>query len=279
MPTAVPSRTVLRSAPACAAALFLAVGCGGGTRPEIPAGFDATKSDARAIEVARRAAGALGGPRAWAATRYLTFDFVVEAGGGPPVAYRHYWDVASGRYRVEGMDEERRPYLVLFNVQTRRGMAWLEGRPARGEERERLLQEAYERFINDVYWLLMPLKLLDPGAHVHYEGEVGKGRSVRDRIRLTFDAGIGLTPGDTYWAEVSRASGRMERWEFVLEGETEKYAYRWEDWNRFGPLTLSTRKESEDGSERILFLNVGASEELDETPFEVPGQAGETGPA
>jgi hypothetical protein len=275
----VPSRASLLHAAAGAAALLLSAACGKTAPPELPAGFDPAKSDAQAIAVARRAAEALGGPRAWAATRYLTFDFVVEAGGGPPVAYRHYWDVAGGRYRVEGMDEERRPYLVLFNVQNRRGLAWLEGRPARGEERERLLQEAYERFINDVYWLLMPLKMLDPGAHVHFEGEVGEGRDRRDRIRLTFDRGIGLTPGDTYWAEVSRSSGRMERWEFLLEGETEKYGYRWEDWKRFGPLTLSTRKESDDGSERILFLNVGASEELDEAPFELPSPAERPGPA
>jgi hypothetical protein len=277
LPADVRSRPTLRRAAAGSAALVFAAACGGAP-PQLPAGFDPSKSDARAIEVALRAGEALGGPRGWAATRYLTFDFVVEAGGAPPVAYRHYWDVAGGRYRVEGMDEEQRPYLVLFNLQTRRGMTWLEGRPARGEERERLLKEAYERHINDVYWLLMPLKMLDPGARVHYEGELGQGRDIRDRIRLSFDPGIGLTPGDTYWAEVSRASGRMERWEFVLEGETERYGYRWEDWRRFGPLTLSTRKESEDGSERILFLNVVASEELDDKPFELPAASEEAGP-
>lgn len=243
----------------------------------LPAGFDPAGSDPQAIEVAQRAMAAMGGVAGWEATRYLAFDFVVEAGGAPPIAFRHYWDRSTGRYRVEGMDEERRPYLILFNVGTRKGMAWLEGELVYGEERTQLLQEAYERFINDAYWLLMPLKLLDPGAHVHYEGEVTAGGGVRDRIRLTFDAGTGLTPGDTYWAEVDRRSGRMERWEFVLQGDPEKYGYRWLDWQRLGPLTVSLLKEAEDGSDRILFLNVIAAEEVDPEPFETPGDREEPG--
>jgi hypothetical protein len=263
---------------AAGAALALLT-CGRSTPPPLPAGFDPSGSDPRAIDVARRAGKAMGGEAGWAATRYLTFDFVVEAGGAPPVAYRHYWDVSTGRYRVEGMDEERRPYLVLFNVNTRKGIAWIDGRPAHGAERAHLLEEGYGRFINDCYWLLMPLKLLDPGTHLHYEGEVKAGGSVRDRIRVTFDAGIGLTPGDTYWAEVDRRTGRMERWEFMLQGDKAKYGYRWTGWERFGPLTLSSDKEAEDGSDRIRFVNVRASEVVDPAPFEVPSEAGERGPA
>ncbi len=272
-------RYQLAGVPLALGAALLSLHCGRQQPAALPAGFDPSASEEAAIEIARRAMQAMGGPAAWSRSRYLAFDFVVEVGAAPPVAYRHYWDVETGRYRVEGMDEERRPYLVLFNVNTRKGLAWLEGRPARGREREDLLREAYERYINDTYWLLMPLKLLDPGAHVHYEGEVREAERVRDRIRLTFDAGIGLTSGDTYWAEVDRKSGRMERWEFVLEGDEARYGYRWKEWRRFGPLTLSIVKEAEDGNERILFLNVIAGEEVDPLPFTLPGGAGDSGPA
>jgi hypothetical protein len=238
--------------------------------PRFPAGFDPAGSDARAIEVAARAMDAMGGADGWAATRYLAFDFVVEFGGAPPVAYRHYWDTGTGNYRVEGMDEEQRPYLVIFNLHTRQGTSWLDGQPARGQEHARLVQEGYERFINDTYWLIMPLKLFDPGVHLHYEGEVRSDERVRDRVRVSFDPGIGLTPEDVYWLEVDRKSGRVERWEFVLQGDEDKYGYSWTGWQKFGPLTLSTRKESDDGSERFLFLNVIASEQLDPEPFEPP---------
>ncbi len=256
-------------------ALAVVLGCGGGKPPAPPAstaGFDPAGSDPEAIEIAKRAMEAMGGPEGWAATRYLAFDFVVEVGGAPPVAFRHYWDISTGRYRVEGMDEEQHPYLVLFNVGSRTGMAWIDGQRARNEEHELLMQEAYERFINDAYWLLMPLKLLDPGVHLHYQGEVREGSHVRDRIRVTFDPGTGLTPGDVYWAEVDRESGRMERWEFVLEGDNERYSYAWTDWREFGPLTLSTVKTEEGGPERIIFLNVIASEQVDPAPFEPPAE-------
>ncbi len=206
--------------------------------------------------------------------RYLAFDFVYEVGDAAPIAYRHYWDVGTGAYRVEGMlDEEQTPYVVIFNVNTREGNAWIAGKPALGEDLARLLEDAYGRFINDSYWLIMPLKLLDPGVHLHHEGEVSSETGVRDRIRVSFDPGIGLTPGDVYWIEVDRKSGRMVRWEFILEGDEEKYGYSWTEWGKYGPLNLSTVKEYDDGSERILLLNVIASRELDAEPFRPPDVA------
>lgn len=253
-------------------AVMLAPGCH--EQAELPAGFDPAGSDAQAIEVARRAIAASGDLKGWSDTRYLAFDFVYEVGDAAPIAYRHYWDVGTGAYRVEGMlDEEQTPYVVIFNVNTREGNAWIAGKPALGEDLARLLEDAYGRFINDSYWLIMPLKLLDPGVHLHHEGEVSSETGVRDRIRVSFDPGIGLTPGDVYWIEVDRKSGRMVRWEFILEGDEEKYGYSWTEWGKYGPLNLSTVKEYDDGSERILLLNVIASRELDAEPFRPPDAA------
>ena len=253
-------------------AVMLVLGCR--ETMEFPAGFDPAGSDPQAIEIARRAIAASGGMKGWSDTRYLAFDFVYEVGDAAPIAYRHHWDIGTGAYMVEGMlDEEQTPYVVIFNVNTRQGNAWVAGKPAAEEDLARLLEDAYGRFINDSYWLIMPLKLLDPGVHLHYEGEVSSETGARDRIRVSFDSGIGLTPGDVYWVEVDRKSGRMVRWEFVLEGDEDKYGYSWTEWGKYGPLNLSTLKEYDDGSERILLLNVIASRELDPEPFRPPDVA------
>jgi len=257
-------------------AATLAVMLLSGCREEtgFPAGFDPAGSDPHAIEVARRTIAASGGMKGWSETRYLAFDFVYEVGEAAPIAYRHHWDLGTGAYRVEGMlDEEQTPYIVIFNVNTREGNAWIAGQPAGGDDLAQLLEDAYGRFINDSYWLIMPLKLLDPGVHLHDEGEVSSETGMRDRIRVSFDSKIGLTPGDVYWVEVDRESGRMVRWEFVLEGDEDKYGYSWTEWGKFGPLNLSTVKEYDDGSERILLLNVIASRDLDPEPFKPPDGA------
>ena len=88
------------------------------------------------------------------------------------------------------------------------GRSWLDGEELEGSDVKKALDRAYGRFINDTYWLLMPAKMQDPGVNLASEGEAAKDGKTYDVVRLTFGEGVGLTPQDTYWAYVSKASGR-----------------------------------------------------------------------
>lgn len=230
-------------------------------------------SDPRAVEVARKTLSAMGGAGAFQRLRTLRFDFVVLRGGDEVARRSHVWDRHDGRYRAAWPTKDRRKAVALFDVhEPKAGRVWLDGLPASGAELAGLLEEAFALFINDTYWLLMPAKMLDPGVRLAYEGESGEGDRLHDVVQLSFDDGVGLTPGDRYWAHVSRSTGLMERWDFVLQGRgpEEKATFFWEDWRDVGGVRLSLRKRSADGRTVIRFEAVSGSEGEEGSAFEPP---------
>ena len=233
-------------------------------------GLASETRDPAAVAVAARTLNAMGGERAFAAVRTLTFDFVVERDGKEAARYHHVWDRWDGRYRLEGTNRDGQRVLTLFNVQKRgTGRSWLDGKELAGEDLQKALEKAYGRFINDSYWLLMPAKMQDPGVNLASEGEADKDGKTYEVVRLTFDESCGLTPKDTYWAYVSKQSGLMERWEMVLTGQEAKdrSAYTWSDWQSFGGIRLALTKTSVGGTSVIRFDHVSASASPDDAAF------------
>jgi len=226
--------------------------------------------DPAAVAVAVRTVAAMGGAPAFAALRTLRFDFVVERDGKEVARFHHVWDRWDGRYRVEGLNREGKNTRTLLNVQRPgEGRSFLDGQELGGEDLKKALERAYSRFINDTYWLLMPAKMQDPGVNLASEGEEVKDGTTYDVVRLTFGDGVGLTPQDTYWAYVSRNSGLMERWEFVLTGQEAKdrAAFTWTDWQTVGGVRLSMKKTAVGGSTVIRFDNVSGSGAADDAAF------------
>ena len=150
------------------------------------------------------------------------------------------------------------------------GRSWLDGEELEGSDVKKALDRAYGRFINDTYWLLMPAKMQDPGVNLGSEGEADKDGKTFDVVRVTFGQGVGRTPQDTYWAYVSKDSGLMERWEFVLTGQEAKdrAAFTWTDWQTVGGVRLSLEKSAPGGSTVIRFEHVSGSGSADNAAFE-----------
>jgi hypothetical protein len=212
------------------------------------------QADERAAAVAERVMAALGGEQAWAATRFIRFTFV----GRRP----HVWDKWTGRHRVEGTTQEGKPWVVLHNVVTREGRAFLDGQPLAGEEAKTYLDRAYSAWINDTYWLLAPFKLRDPGVTLAWDGEEALDGRPHDRLALAF-AGVGETPGDRYWMWVDRETGLVDRWAYVLEdqpADATPTAWSWEGWQTYGKVKLAP-----------LRAMVGGDRKLELGPIEVDG--------
>jgi hypothetical protein len=236
-------------------------------------------ADEKADQVARELVAALGGEAAWEKARELRFDFVVEREGKRAAEFHHVWDRYTGDYRVLGTDKSGAPYAVYFNVNTREGVAFSNGRAVDGEEKKKLLETAYGRFINDSYWLLAPWKVFDPGVHRDYDGEKpGPEGALCDVIRLSFD-NVGLTPKDVYWLWVSRDGRRMVQWQYVLGGaQEEPTTALWKDWRTLGGIALSLEKPISAKPIRILFENVAVSASRDDKDFKPPAAASPSSP-
>jgi len=215
------------------------------------AGSDAPSVDAL---VARVTAG-LGGEEAWQATRYLVFEFAGRRS--------HWWDRFTGRHRVEGTTQDGAHYVVLENVhdQGKAGRAWLDGEPVSGDEAAKLVQKAYATWVNDTFWLISPYKLRDPGVHLEAAGQETVDGVTYDKLHLSFDD-VGLTPGDQYWMFINPETGRIDRWEYVLQSqEPPPTAWKWLEWQRYGAgIWLSDLRTQVGGNQIRLTLG----------PIEVP---------
>lgn len=189
----------------------------------------------------------------------LEFHFVVYDGDTKKSDVHHRWDLRGKRDRVTWKDREGVERDGVIDLETKKARGTVGGKPeadpgAKGNLAERL----YGRWVNDTYWLILPLKVLDPGVHREHEGTREHGGKKYEILRLTFDH-VGLTPGDTYWLFVEPATKRIERWEMVLEGDKPPPAgFSFEAHQKLGPLELALDHRSDDGKRRIAFEGVTA---------------------
>lgn len=201
---------------------------------------------ATADDVARRALDVLAGP-AWEKARYFAFTFNVDRDGKIAASFPQRWDRYTGDYRVSGKDQKGDEFTIVMNVNTKQGHAWKNGAEVAATELPDMLTLGYRRFINDTYWLLMPLKMMDPGVHRERDGEQKDGCGhVWDVVKLSFDQGVGLTPSDVYWAWVNRDTGIVDEWDMKLTGSKPEDApvpVKFHEFRRVGGLLISTSRE------------------------------------
>lgn len=222
-----------------------------------------------ADDAARRAINMLGGP-AWEKARYLAFTFNVEREGKIAASFAQRWDRYTGDYRVSGKDQQGNEFIVLMNVNTKKGRAWKNG--AEVADSTEMMSTGYRRFINDTYWLLMPLKSMDPGVHRESVGERSDACGRKwDVVKMSFDPGVGLTPADVYWMFVNRDTGLVDEWHMKLQGskpEDPPGEVVFHDYGRFGGLLLSTRREYRGRNVVIRLDDVVVSSEVPPGAFE-----------
>jgi len=172
----------------------------------------------------------MGGREAWEATRHVHWNFFGRR--------EHWWDKATGNVRMEGEG-----LTILMNVGTREGRVFRDGAEVTDPaERGEALERGYAWWINDMYWVFMPYKLLDPGVHLADLGaqDMADGRPAR-ALELSFE-GVGLTPENRYVVRVADDSGLVEEWSYFARAEDlePRFTLPWHDWQRFGRILLAT---------------------------------------
>jgi hypothetical protein len=212
---------------------------------------EATQAERLARNVFRAAGG-----EALAHVGELRFTFVVEDSGARVFEAEHRWDRLADRDRVTYTDREGRAVDAIVDLGARIACGTVGGEIAAGEAQQTLSEQAYGRWVNDAYWLMMPVKVLDPGVR-HAVGEPREHDGARYQVlELSFD-GVGLTPGDRYTLFVDPGSNRVVRWEMQLEGQDgEPRGMSWADYREIGPLVLALDHATDDGSRHVRFEDV-----------------------
>ena len=176
------SKTLYRSVLSACALVMVGVSPSAASDNPPAEGFNEAGSDAKAITIADQVMEAMGGRAAWDDTRYLTWNFFGRR--------RHVWDKFTGDIRVEGVRrDDEKSYLILMNIHTKKGKAWLEGQEIIDPtELSEFLDLGESAWINDSYWVFMPYKLKDSGVTLEYAGgdEMLDGRASQG-LQLTVE--------------------------------------------------------------------------------------------
>ena len=206
----------------------LAVAPAGAEKNPPAPGFDQAGSDPKAIAIADQVMERLGGRHHWDQTRYLTWRFFGKR--------LHVWDKGTGRIRFE-----EGGLVVLMDLNSGQGRAWQEGQEvSEPDTLKARLKHAYEAWINDSYWLVMPYKLKDSGLTLKYkgEGQTQEGKPAQVLV-LTFK-GVGVTPQNKYevWVEQDYL---VTQWAFYADAADAepRFTGPWANWQPYGHIWLA----------------------------------------
>lgn len=234
-----------------------------------PAFSETGDSDPKAVAIADQVLKALGGRAKWDAMPCVAWTFesamkdTMRPGGR-----RHVWDKRTGWHRVEGHNRQGQAYVIIHRLGEPGGKAWMDGVAIEGDSLQKLIKRANSLWTNDTYWMLMPYKLRDDGVHLKYAGESREGAVTYDKIALSFE-NVGETPGDHYWVYVNRANHRIEKWDFVLQGDQPPpNTWTWEGYEEKGGMWFPTAHRS--GEKTMYTHNVEVMSAVPPQTFAAP---------
>ena len=224
-----------------------------------------------AEDLARRTFDILAGP-AWEKARYFTFTFNLDRDGKRAASFPQRWDRTTGEYRVSGVDPQGKKFEVIMNVKTKWGKAWVDGAEVKGDKLAEMLGLGSRRFVNDTFWLLMPLKMLDSGVQrTHEAARDDACGHTWDVVRLVFDQSFGFGPNDVYWAWINRDTGMVDYWDMKLTGtkpDDPPVTVQFRDVRRVGGLLISTRREVKAKNQTVRLDDLQVLPEVPKGAFE-----------
>jgi hypothetical protein len=197
----------------------------------------------------------------------LRFKFVVYEKGEKKMLAEHRWDLVHSRDRVMWTDRKGTKRDGIVDLQTKKADGTVDGKKPEDAAQKELGEKTYARWVNDSYWLMLPLKVLDPGVRREMEPQRDVKGKKYDVLKLSFE-NVGLTPGDVYWLYVDPETKEIARWEMQLQGQKgPPEGTTFEDYRKIGPLKLALNHVTSDGNERIVLEDVQVLTKVEDGDF------------
>ena len=192
-----------------------------------------------ALAIAKKAKTYSGGDVAWSKVKNLVFTFRGHR--------RMLWDRKKGLVRIEPFGkvtradpEGARKQVMLYDQRKDKG--WIGGKSDKVTTKI-----ARATWVNDTYWLLFSLKLLDPGTRLRImaidEGSMGEKKPDPGilRLHMSFD-NVGVTPKNEYVAWIEQKTGKILRWDYYRTSMEKPLSWYFEGYKKVGPLLLSLKR-------------------------------------
>jgi hypothetical protein len=151
---------------------------------------------------------------------------------GTPISRTWEWEPKTDTVTYHGKDKEGKPTKVTYQ------------RSQLDSQSDAVKKDIDPAFINDQYWLLLPLHVAWDGATVTDEGtdETPLGKTPSERIVVKY-AASGYSPGDT-WELFVGPDKRIQEMRYhravPAAGLPNLVLARWEGYKQAGPLLIST---------------------------------------
>ncbi len=195
-----------------------------------------------------------GGP-AFSNIKRIQFSFDVQSESKSIFKAQHDWNLTDKTDLIQWTTPDSTQLDLLLNLESNTVSGTANDTPITETQATALAADAQTRWINDTYWLLMPLKLRDPGVNLTLESPRTIDDVTYEVLHMTFE-NVGLTPGDQYWVYVDPTTHHIARWDMLLQGQTtEPSTVLWENYQKIGPLTLPTTRSWPDSPKQIIFEN------------------------
>ncbi|WP_162427909.1 hypothetical protein [Pontibacter pudoricolor] len=213
--------------------------------------------DAKAKALAQHVIKNMGGKQGWDNTRFIAWSFKGQY---------QVWDKKADRFRWE-----KDSLVAIISTRTKDGKVYVAGKELQtGEEKRRLLEQAYAFWINNSYWLVMPFKLQDPGVTLKYIGE-GKTMdgAAADKLEMTFDH-VGLTPENKYHLWVDKKTGLITQWTYFKNFHDKKPTFmrRWANYKNYGTIKLASDRSNPESN--FVIENIATPKHVPTTVFNSP---------
>jgi hypothetical protein len=187
--------------------------------------------DAEALALALRVEDAVGGKENWDKVPIISFNFFGSR--------LWYWDKLHNRYRVES---EKKKYRIAGTLDGKETLLWLHGNQVTSPDSiTKYKALAYDDWINDTYWLILPFKLTDPNVHLTYLGVCqADSLSSATCLEITFND-VGVTPDNKYKIYIDNMSDLIIRWDYY-ENKNDtipSLSSDWSDYKSYGSIKLA----------------------------------------
>jgi len=190
--------------------------------------------------------------------RYFSYTFNVIKDGKVVSSFPQRWDRVTGDYFVSGRRPDGTPFEATINIAKKTVHGSVEGRTLTGSaELKSLYQLAESRFLNDTLWLLMPLRIFDPGFYRVYDGPRSDTCGhTWDLLKVTVEATKGTVTA-TYWPWINRDTHLVDEWDMKLDTmppDAPPVEVLFHDYRRIAGLLISVRREVR-GQDQIVRLD------------------------
>ena len=176
---------------------------------------------------------------AWGDSVSIRFDFVVYRADGTELERTtNEWNMATDRARLTGTLDDGSQYVVNFSSLSHlEGEMLIDSQAIPEAYQEQGLATAYDKLVGHTYWLLMPIRLLDPRLSLEVMPDTTlEGKTLVPIVVNFNDSNLVATSARIY---VDRDHKSIERWRINYNGVEREFIHRMT--RHIGPYIFATR--------------------------------------